>query len=263
MGELTQSTGSKAGGPKAGAPNAGLQAEKAEGSDPQVSSPASTTTGSHESDTRTRLLEAAGPVFAAKGFDGATIREICSSAGLNVASVGYHFGDKLGLYREVIREIRESRERRFPTPDNPGGEPRQVLHGIVRNLLSRMLVCDESGWETQLLMREMHQPTPVFETMVREFFSPQFDHLKATLAGLIQQPVEPHRLEQLALSVVGQCLYYRTGAGIIQVLIPPAELQAHFDIDSLSRHITSVMLAATQGGTSISQYKQMTHLLHD
>lgn len=205
-----------------------------------------------EADTRTRLLEAAGPVFAARGFDQATVREICAAAGVNVASVGYHFGDKLGLYRAVIQGIRDHRERRFPTPNNEDADPRQTLYRIIHTLLSRMLSCDQSGWETQLLMREMQRPTPVFESMVREFFRPQFDRLVRTIHRLTGPDVPKHRLEQLALSVVGQCLYYRMGSGIIQVLIPEQELQQHFDVDSLARHITSVMLAATEGGTAMS-----------
>ncbi len=239
--------------------NASPSIENAKRADGPIapSKPTSVASREGELDTRTRLLEAAGPVFAAHGFDGATVREICSAAGVNVASVGYHFGDKLGLYREVIRGIRDNRERRFPSPNNAGGDPRQTLHRIVHTLLSRMVACDESGWETQLLMREMHHPTPVFESIVREFFRPQFDRLLETIHELTGTSVPKHRLEQMALSVVGQCLYYRIGAGIIQVLIPPDELQQHFDIDSLSQHITSVMLAATQGGTAMAQQDEL------
>ena len=61
-------------------------------------------------DTRSRILGSAGPVFAAQGYTGATVREICSTAGVNIASVGYHFGDKLGLYREVIHDLRLARD---------------------------------------------------------------------------------------------------------------------------------------------------------
>ena len=231
------------------------QSPAQEGAPAQEVAPAEEGAGS--ADTRTRLLEAAGPVFAAHGFDGATVREICAAAEVNVAAVGYHFGDKLGLYREVIRGIRDHRERRFPTPDNDQVDPRRSLYQIVRTLLSRMLACDESGWETQLLMREMNHPTPIFETMVREFFRPQFERLVDVLRQLTSADLPAYRLQQLALSVVGQCLYYRMGSGVVQVLIPQDELQAHFDIESLSRHITAVMLAATEGGTANSQYDQL------
>ena len=126
-------------------------------------------------------MEAAGPVFATHGFDRATVREICAAANVNIASVGYYFGDKLGLYREVIQGIRDARERQFPAPDNDAGRSdAEILLKIVRTLLSRMLAADPSGWETQLMMREMHHPTPVFDSIVREFFRPLFDQLVHT-----------------------------------------------------------------------------------
>jgi AcrR family transcriptional regulator len=52
--------------------------------------------------TRERLIEAAGQLFADHGFRKVTVREICRVARANVAAVNYHFGDKLGLYREVL-----------------------------------------------------------------------------------------------------------------------------------------------------------------
>src|SRR5580658_5428449 len=54
-------------------------------------------------DTHTKLLDAAGQVFAESGFQAATVREICARAGVNIALVNYHFGDKLELYTEVLR----------------------------------------------------------------------------------------------------------------------------------------------------------------
>src|ERR1700676_2168363 len=53
--------------------------------------------------TRDKLIEAAGYVFAERGYRAATIREISRRAGANVAAVNYTFGDKMGLYTEVLR----------------------------------------------------------------------------------------------------------------------------------------------------------------
>src|SRR5262245_56133679 len=53
--------------------------------------------------TRSRLIEAAGHVFAEQGFKATTVRDICAKAGANVAAVNYHFGGKEGLYNAVLR----------------------------------------------------------------------------------------------------------------------------------------------------------------
>src|SRR5260370_1351185 len=54
--------------------------------------------------TRDKLLEVAEQVFADRGYQAATIREIFVRAGANVAAVNYHFGDKLRLYTEVLQQ---------------------------------------------------------------------------------------------------------------------------------------------------------------
>ena len=55
-------------------------------------------------EARQKLIRAAGQVFAEVGYDAATVRQITDRAEVNVASINYHFGDKLHLYREVLSE---------------------------------------------------------------------------------------------------------------------------------------------------------------
>ncbi|MEP7384360.1 MAG: TetR family transcriptional regulator, partial [Gemmatimonadota bacterium] len=52
--------------------------------------------------TRERLLQRATALFAERGFEKVTVRDIVAAAGANVAAVNYHFAGKLGLYTEVI-----------------------------------------------------------------------------------------------------------------------------------------------------------------
>ncbi len=61
-----------------------------------------TTTTTNDLETRERLLEAAAELFAERGYNHVTVRDICRAAGANVAAVNYYFRDKLGLYREVL-----------------------------------------------------------------------------------------------------------------------------------------------------------------
>jgi AcrR family transcriptional regulator len=58
-----------------------------------------------DTDTRARILAEALPLFAASGFAGTSVRRIAAAAGVNVATLAYHFGDKEGLYLAVIEGL--------------------------------------------------------------------------------------------------------------------------------------------------------------
>jgi AcrR family transcriptional regulator len=53
-------------------------------------------------ETRREILRAAEESFAASGFVGATTRQVAARAGVNVATLHYHFGNKERLYRAVL-----------------------------------------------------------------------------------------------------------------------------------------------------------------
>src|SRR5438067_2542786 len=61
--------------------------------------------------TREAILNAAEAVFAEHGFDGARIAAIARASGYNSSLIFQYFGDKLGLYAEVIKQAdRETSE---------------------------------------------------------------------------------------------------------------------------------------------------------
>jgi len=55
--------------------------------------------------TKARILTAAEEVFAAKGFEGASTREIAAAAGVNISSLHYHWESKETLYFAVFENI--------------------------------------------------------------------------------------------------------------------------------------------------------------
>src|SRR4051812_29993633 len=60
-------------------------------------------------DTRARLIRAATELFAKNGFDGTSIKDLASHAGVNVSLVSYHFGGKEGLYRACVEQFGQER----------------------------------------------------------------------------------------------------------------------------------------------------------
>ena len=56
-------------------------------------------------DTRTKLLQTAARLFARKGYNGVSVRQIVKAAGVNISAIHYHFGDKQGLYLHTIQYL--------------------------------------------------------------------------------------------------------------------------------------------------------------
>ncbi|QDV71073.1 putative HTH-type transcriptional regulator YttP [Rosistilla carotiformis] len=222
------------------------------------------TTTIPDEDTRHRLLNAAGRVFAARGFQNATVREICAAAEVNIASVAYYFRDKMGLYRAVVRQIRDDETRRFPIPDPIShADPTERLFAFVRALLHRMLNdAEANGWQVRLLMREVQQPTEAMEDIVKDHFSPILDQLCQNLAELGGESINPRAMTHLALSVIGQCFHYRISEHAIHELLSARDLtSSEIDIDELAVHITSVTLAATCNAAFVKQQAKLRDLI--
>ena len=57
--------------------------------------------------TRSHILQTTPPIFAAHGFAGASTRQLAAAAGVNIATIAYHFGGKQGLYEAVLDQVYE------------------------------------------------------------------------------------------------------------------------------------------------------------
>jgi AcrR family transcriptional regulator len=55
-------------------------------------------------DSKERLLRAAREIFAQKGYNGTSTRDIAREAGVNISLISYHFNGKEGLYNACIED---------------------------------------------------------------------------------------------------------------------------------------------------------------
>ena len=60
-----------------------------------------------DENSKARILEAATQLFAQKGFDGTSIREICKKANVNLCMISYYWGGKQELYNGIIDNLIE------------------------------------------------------------------------------------------------------------------------------------------------------------
>ena len=144
-------------------------------------------------ETRARLLDAAGRLFAEQGFHGTTVREIAHRAGVNLAASNYHFGSKRALYLAVLRahfaRIQTELRARGGAPA-PGELDRLDAGGLERMLRARLdvmltlLIGPPPGVYGRLMQREMMDPSEAMPVIVDEFIRPTMDEMEELLARL-------------------------------------------------------------------------------
>ncbi|HTL35125.1 MAG TPA: CerR family C-terminal domain-containing protein, partial [Kofleriaceae bacterium] len=165
----------------------------------------------HDVATRVRLLDAARHLFAELGFEDVTVRDICREAGANLALVNYHFGDKLGLYHEIVNEaigsVREFNDLAMNAPEGSDGEAR--LRHFVRVLLVRVFEFrGADGWVHRLIQHEINRPTDVAKRIMDEAIAPRLRYLAGVVTELLQCPLNDPRVMPCVASVHGLCLVY-------------------------------------------------------
>jgi AcrR family transcriptional regulator len=192
----------------------------------------------HE-DTRHRLVNAAGEVFAERGFRHATVREICQRARANVAAVNYHFRDKEGLYAEVLKDAHQAAHDKYPPTlglgDNP--TPAERLHAFVRSFLLRLFDPGRPAWHGLLMVREMTEPTAALDALIEESLRPRYELLLAIMHDLLGTEADEERVRLSANSLVGQCLYYRHACYVLRRLQPQRQYGPN-EVERLAEHIT-------------------------
>jgi AcrR family transcriptional regulator len=200
-------------------------------------------------DTRELLMNAAGPLFAERGFRATTVREICDLAKANQAAINYHFQDKENLYIECVRHAGQMCSARVPMPIWPQGTPPQVkLRDFIRMFLNRVAVDHEPAWQGQLIMREMLLPTKACNEFVKDYVRPTFEVLSEIIADLLPQDVPEQTRLMIGFSIVGQILHYRSARPVLLMLVGPEKFKA-LDVETLTEHITKFSLAAIESFT--------------
>lgn len=203
--------------------------------------------------TRERLLEAAGEVFAEKGFRAATIRDICQRANANVAAVSYHFGSKEQLYHTVIGYWVEFAAERNPLQPPGDATPEQRLQHFVAAMLRRILDEGKPAWHGRLMFREMFEPTSYMDEHLRRYVAPMLQVLRDILSQWPGRKLSDTEIHLETMSIMGQILFpmriREVGPRMDALRLNPCGTEATpegnpITVDTLARHITAFTSAA-------------------
>jgi AcrR family transcriptional regulator len=199
-------------------------------------------TVTRDTETRDRLLKAAERLFADRGFKKVTVRDICRVARANVAAVNYHFGDKLGLYREVMQSAIDAMRATSDAARlaGDGQPPEEQLRRYIGIFVHRVLL---PGADTvhKLVTREVNDPTPALDALVEQGVRPRVEYLSRLIAAMIDCDPADQRVLRCVASVQAQTLAYQPNP--IAARLGFVNKPTTANLDEIAEHIAEFSIA--------------------
>ena len=201
-------------------------------------------------DTKQRLLEAAGELFAEHGLEGASLREITRLAGVNVAAVNYHFGSKEGLYTAVLRHVVDTLTARARTssflPELEKKPSPQELSDLFRRIIaaqfSALFSPEVPRWCGRVMMRSLQEPNPSLREVVGEVLRP--DHRAYVEILRYCVPAMSRRDADLwAFSIIGLVSFYVLAQVPVLMVLGKDRYGAAF-LDAAARNVATIVVRA-------------------
>lgn len=204
-------------------------------------------------DTRKLILDAAWELFSERGFEDVSVRDVTNEAGVNLASVSYHFGGKKGLIQETVKlclnplfQMRvELLERAKEKYELQGGVPVSELIrcwilpvlkpsccGIRQDLIQRILARYLIDLDYTVPTETRHLFTHVFQ-MYGEAFAVHYPAFSYT------------KIVQNIIFYEGAAIYY---SGIGKILRSVSEGKVEIADDPDTEQLIEEVIAFSQGG---------------
>jgi TetR/AcrR family transcriptional regulator len=132
-----------------------------------------------KTDSRSKLMDVGTQLFAEKGLNGVSVRELTQAADTSISMISYHFGSKEGLYAAVLQQqfdcFQEIREIRETVSD-----PVLMIESYLRWSFQRHR---NHPYLLRFYTSELTNPTLFFEPVVK----PVIDEVIVTVAAAIEE----------------------------------------------------------------------------
>ncbi len=142
-----------------------------------------------DENSKTRILEAATTLFAKKGFDGTSIREICKKAEVNLCMISYYWGGKQELYQGIIDDLLEKQVEYSKNFLNLNKSPQEMSVKECTDLLMTISEKFVDFFYTNissdliiLLLKEQQKPDFIVK-------SPVLDYMRSVVARVLNKNV--------------------------------------------------------------------------
>ncbi|KMY66829.1 hypothetical protein AAU61_12610 [Desulfocarbo indianensis] len=173
--------------------------------------------------TRERLLDEAEKLFAEKGFDAVSVREITAKAGSHLSAVNYHFGSKRNLYFSVFQERWIPRAKRILSSldlheTREGSSAEDIVHAMSESFILGFANDAERHRHHQLIYREMSQPSEALRMVAEQVTKPFFLRFKDALRSRLPASQNVEYIFMCVFSVFAQIVFFNVGRNMVSIL---------------------------------------------
>ena len=187
---------------------------------------AAETHGSDEQDAKERLLVAAGPMFADRGYEAVSTRDLSRKAKVNLSAITYHFGGKRGLYDAVVERVLDDmapmRSLVMATLESGMAEAERdhsalpdLVKRFVRTIVTLLTHPDFQLWRMQLMLREITQPSDAFAVIMERHIVPLQNSVARMVAAATDRPASDPRTIILSHAVISQLLHFGIARNVL------------------------------------------------
>lgn len=174
-------------------------------------------------DSRDALIQAAKHVFAEKGYEGATVKDLCDAAQVNASLVSYYFGGKEGLYRTCLETFGKDR---LEVAERILSAPKNLDEMILRLKLfaEEIVIMNSREADTcRMMFRGMEKMDTISAEIFRNVFYRVFLALQNFLAsaqktGLLRQDFD---METTTSLMFGSLIHQLRSQEIVKLLGKP------------------------------------------
>lgn len=187
------------------------------------------------------IMDTAVVLFAVKGYDGVSVRELTQKAGVNNALVSYYFGGKKELYAYILSTqfevltsvVDEIQQEKLP--------PIEEIHRFAQQVIA---VHKKHPYLIRLVMSEIINPTDCYDSIVKKVIEKINYFLRACIQRGIDSRVFHSDIDPaaVAIALVGMINFYFLTWPLSQELLSGKGKEVDYYIDqSLDHYLQGIL----------------------
>lgn len=191
---------------------------------------------------KNKILEVASEIFAEKGYQNTTIRDICQKADIYQLSINYHFGSKENLFKEVLYETYMATGEIELLEKIKNYPPEQQLEEIIRTRLHSIFDKGNRGQYFKIIAKEMSNNYDLIVEIMCDRLKNYLGTVRSVFAALGNNKLNDFELNYCVYLLISHISAFCIHDCAVQVLFNTKE-PSDDQLEAFTQHVKKFILA--------------------